>query len=312
VNPTAVSILSETETDNALLLRIASKDHAAFTVLFRRHERRLFSLAWRITNDQGLAEQAIQEAMLIVWSRSSHYLVNNVGAWLCRIVIQNSCMLSKQRHHRRRFLVQEHRGNPLAFEREPITAVVAQETKEAVSAAVKELDPDEQRLISLYFDADLSQTEISAIEGVSQRSISKRLERILTALRQKLAGTEFGALAVGLEPTKILRGIAELGIKPPNGLSARILASVFAKPSLFCEAQFSKNLARNLAANSKSVFALIAVAATACMIAYGTQRVATPALALMPRLRLLSKLRRNQMHDSSEHGDSIIRKYHAA
>jgi len=47
--------------DDRFAARVAARDHAAFELLMRQHNGRLFCVAWAILKDDGDAEDAVQE-----------------------------------------------------------------------------------------------------------------------------------------------------------------------------------------------------------------------------------------------------------
>src|SRR5213594_1479401 len=71
-------------TDGDLLDRIATRDAAAFEVLYRRYARPVFGLALRMLGDRGRAEDAVQETFASVWRAARSYKPERGpgGPWL--------------------------------------------------------------------------------------------------------------------------------------------------------------------------------------------------------------------------------------
>src|SRR5262245_31652155 len=59
--------------DIELLACIARADTVAFAEFYDRHSTLLYSLALRILNDEHEAEEALQEAALLIWERAPLY-----------------------------------------------------------------------------------------------------------------------------------------------------------------------------------------------------------------------------------------------
>lgn len=57
--------------DAALLTRLAARDATAFTALYDRHVPWAFALAFRLLDDAGAAESAVEAAFLSLWHRAS-------------------------------------------------------------------------------------------------------------------------------------------------------------------------------------------------------------------------------------------------
>src|SRR6187399_1579477 len=60
-------------TDEDLLLAAAQGDQEAIGRLYDRHQGTMYGLAMRITNDAGLAQDVVQEAMLGVWRNAARF-----------------------------------------------------------------------------------------------------------------------------------------------------------------------------------------------------------------------------------------------
>src|SRR5262245_14412649 len=75
-------------TDEDLLLAAARGDQEAIGRLYDRHQGTMYGLAMRITNDAGLAQDVVQEAMLGVWRNASRFDASRAKArtWMLALV----------------------------------------------------------------------------------------------------------------------------------------------------------------------------------------------------------------------------------
>lgn len=71
----------------ALIVQIASGDHAAFTEFYRHTSRRVFGTVRRILLDPALSEEVAQEVFIDVWQHASKYqpAIGSPAAWLMTI-----------------------------------------------------------------------------------------------------------------------------------------------------------------------------------------------------------------------------------
>ncbi len=87
--------------DLALTRRIVGGERAAFEVLMRRYNRRLFRLARATLRDAAEAEDALQEAYLAAYRCFGQFRGESaLGTWLSRLVL-NECLARLRRHARR-------------------------------------------------------------------------------------------------------------------------------------------------------------------------------------------------------------------
>src|SRR4029079_19072052 len=88
--------------DDALAARVAKKDHAAFEVLMRRYNSRLFRVARAILRDDSDAEDALQDAYLDAYRQMGSFRGDAaLATWLTRIVVNQSLMRLRQQRRDR-------------------------------------------------------------------------------------------------------------------------------------------------------------------------------------------------------------------
>jgi len=95
----------EARDDCALLRAIAgSRDHDAYTELYKRYETRAFNLAIRVLHNSALAQEAVQDAMLSIWRTTESSLPSGSAKdWIMRIVMNKSInVASSHRQLRKR------------------------------------------------------------------------------------------------------------------------------------------------------------------------------------------------------------------
>src|ERR1044072_7358700 len=93
------------DADPALARRIAAGDRAAFEMLMRRHNRRLFRLARATLRNDAEAEDALQEAYLAAYRAIGGLRgAASLATWLSRLV-HNECLGRLRRQARRHNVV---------------------------------------------------------------------------------------------------------------------------------------------------------------------------------------------------------------
>ena len=83
--------------DQELLALTASGDQGAFSLLVRRHQGRVFNLAYRFSRDRQDAEELAQEIFFRAWRQARTFKGQSMFAtWLYRLAV-NVCLNHRQR-----------------------------------------------------------------------------------------------------------------------------------------------------------------------------------------------------------------------
>jgi RNA polymerase sigma-70 factor (ECF subfamily) len=174
----------EIEGDRELLERFLGGDEAAFTALVRRHEDRIFALAYRVTGDRSDALDATQETFISVFrSASSFRGTSEVSTWIYRIGINASRDVLRRR---KRAPVPDSENE----------ALVAGEVRAAIDEAVAaRIDvaralqtlPDEYREAVVMADlGGVPYEEIASLTGVALGTVKSRISRGRRLLARRL------------------------------------------------------------------------------------------------------------------------------
>ena len=186
-----------TETDQALMARIADGDVRAFEAVYDRHKSRAYSLARAITGRAGGAEEATQDAFLALWRGASKFDPDraSLATWLLALVRYRS--IDSVRRGTARGLphilaegVAERVEDPERTDEQ----VLASDEHERARRLVAELPPEQREVIDLAYFAGYSQTEIAARVGVPLGTVKGRARLGLQRLRAA-AEREFGAVS---------------------------------------------------------------------------------------------------------------------
>lgn len=152
--------------------------------LYRTHHRDLVRLATLLLDDQGAAEEVVQDAFVAV-SRRSH-LVDDLdarAAYLRSAVLNNARSLLRKRAVRRRHLARAARpaDAPAADQ-----AVLLDDDCRRVLDALRRLSVRQREVLVLRYWAELSEAEIADSLGISPGSVKTHAHRGLAALADLL------------------------------------------------------------------------------------------------------------------------------
>ena len=171
--------------EDELVRRAQSGDLDAFEALVRAHEKTVYTLALRMTNQPQDAEDMAQEAFLKVWRALPDYRwESRFSVWLYRIV-SNVCLDWLRRQAKRPTVslsVEDDEGEEAERElpdgrQSPERLLEQKLTREAVQKGLAAL-PEEQRQILLLREIKgLSYEEIGEILSLEPGTVKSRIFR---------------------------------------------------------------------------------------------------------------------------------------
>lgn len=178
--------------DAVLIAAIAAGDQRAFRTLFARHGERVFRYAWRLTRDEGKAEEVTNDVMLEVWRAAARFEGRSLATtWLLGIT-RNLAFNSMRR--------KQHDTVDLAAVAEPADESAKAESaasardgarlREALRGALARLSPEHRDVVELTFFHDCAYPEIAEIVGCPVGTVKtrmfhakKQLQRLLREMR---------------------------------------------------------------------------------------------------------------------------------
>ena len=171
-----------------MLARVANGELAALEELYDRYKTMAYSIAYRITNDVGLAEDLVQDAFMGAWQNAARYIEGrgSVKIWLLSIV-----------HHRAIDAIRRRRPTTQLPEREAVpppaftlpdvwAEVEAGLDAETVRGALAMLSDVQCEAIELAYFGGLTQQEIATRTGTPLGTIKSRIRLGLLAMRSML------------------------------------------------------------------------------------------------------------------------------
>ena len=175
----------ESSTDEALLAMFNDGDKGALEALLIRREKWLWNLARKSIRDVSLAQEALQEALVLIWKNANTFRGESlVTSWMYQIV-SRACIdtLRKEQirtHTSLNELEQfEDIGGTSSFESALVDGL-------AVHAALLEIEPEHKEVITLLDLEGLSVQEASQALGIPVGTIKSRAARGRESLKQVL------------------------------------------------------------------------------------------------------------------------------
>jgi RNA polymerase sigma-70 factor (ECF subfamily) len=169
------------ESDSDLLKRFENGEKEAFTELIIRHQKSIYSLAYRLIGDENDASDIAQKVFINAYSSiSSFRRKSEFKTWLFRITI-NLCKNYFRSNPEKREVQLE--GLPLSHSETPLTRLLEEERKMRLKAMLNCL-PEKQKLtIILRIYQDLSYREIARVINCAEGTVKANIFHALNKLR---------------------------------------------------------------------------------------------------------------------------------
>ena len=179
--------------DREMIERIGRGDQSAFSALYDRLSRPLYSLALRMLGDAGDAQDALQDVFLQIWSRAATYNPEQSTVFSWTVLLTRSRVIDRLRARKRRLrIVDSATGDEDADVADASTMESAADTADRndeaarVRSVLNNLPSEQREAIELAFFGHLTHHEIAARLGEPLGTIKARIRRGLLKLRERL------------------------------------------------------------------------------------------------------------------------------
>ncbi len=182
---------TDLQDDESLIRLIIDGQSAALGVLYDRYGRLVFSLAFQVTNDAGVAEEITQEVFLQVWNKAATYQATQgkVTTWITSVARPRAIDSLRRRGARPE-------GHQADFEdsneRELVDPKGVEDQVEflqqssAVRRAMAQLPPEQQKALALAYFKGMTHQEIADLTGEPLGTVKTRIRLAMLKLKQIL------------------------------------------------------------------------------------------------------------------------------
>jgi RNA polymerase sigma-70 factor, ECF subfamily len=188
--------LAEPADDKALVARVLAGDGAAFELVMRRHNRRLYRIARSVLRDDAEAEDVLQEAYLSAFRAMSAWRgESSLATWLSRLVL-NEALGRRRRQKRRDNIVpitaldgfeEEHEAMDDVDTETPDRALGRSQLRGLLERRLDALPEAFRTVFMLRGVEELSVEETAQCLGIPEATVRSRHFRARSLLRESLA-----------------------------------------------------------------------------------------------------------------------------
>jgi len=182
------------DSDEALMARYARGEPAAFALLYRRHELRVWHYLERNVGNRSLAEDLLQEVWFAVAREAPGYRPTaRFTTWLFTIAHHRVIDAIRARREHLSLESMGYEAAPViqylssGTAAGPLAEAVAREQASALARALSELPSEQRDAFLLQMEGAFSIEEIAAITGSSFETTKSRLRYARSKLRELLS-----------------------------------------------------------------------------------------------------------------------------
>ncbi len=173
--------------DGQLLQAVARGDQDALLTLHRRYVNLVYSMAWRVLQDVGLAEEVTQDIFLKLWNKGHQYDPGRgrFSSWLLSITKFAAIdrLRREGRQPRQAEIATGDQDETAALERLLPTDHAAWERGQHLRLLLAQLPPEQRQMIELAYFGGLSHAELADQLGLPLGTVKGRLRLGLEKLR---------------------------------------------------------------------------------------------------------------------------------
>jgi RNA polymerase sigma-70 factor, ECF subfamily len=179
--------------DLALVERARAGDRDAYEQLAHASADRLYAVAYQITRDADLADDAVQGALVAMWrDLPSLRDASRFEGWTYRLVSNASL---QELRRRRRATVRELRPDEGLAGIDDVATDVAR--RDQLDRALARLTPEHRTILVLRHMTGLSIDELADVLAIPRGTVASRLHHAMRTLRAAVEAGERPAMAGG-------------------------------------------------------------------------------------------------------------------
>ena len=171
--------------DENLMSLVGQGDAEAFTILYDRHGRAAFSLAYRIMGERQAAEDLVQDAFLKLWRSPTSYRPErgSVRTWLLSIVRNRSIDQLRSHTSRRRTQDRIEASAPRSQPNEAFAETWRNSQRDQVRDALNTLPSAQLKVLELVYFSGYTHVQASKLLDVPLGTMKGRMRLGLKKMR---------------------------------------------------------------------------------------------------------------------------------
>lgn len=154
-----------------------------FAEIFREHEQRLYTLAFRLTKSDQYAKDIIQEVFMKLWEKRDHIpVIHNMEAWLYRLTENKTIDFLRKAAADSR-LKEAIWNNLQQIINDAEAWIAVKEYNQIIQKAINQLPPQRKLIYQLHKEEGLNYQQIADELHLSKHTVKNQLFSAIQSLR---------------------------------------------------------------------------------------------------------------------------------
>ena len=175
--------------DSEIIQRVLQGDHQSYAEIVKRYQNFVFSITLRYTDNREDAEEIAQDVFVKAYRSLSDFRgASKFSTWLYTIVT-TSCITFLRKKKLDTHSLDNERVFELADSQDSGFRANQVEQKSRIAMvndAIKLLNPDDAKMITLFYKGEQTLEEIGQIMGIEPNAAKVRLHRARQRLKEKM------------------------------------------------------------------------------------------------------------------------------
>ncbi|MBS1602369.1 MAG: RNA polymerase sigma-70 factor [Bacteroidetes bacterium] len=184
------------DNEKDLLKQIADGSEVAFRQLFDACHQQLFTYVYKVTRSRELADDAVQDIFLKIWSmRQKLPAIENIQAYLRRMA--HNLALKGFQAVAREGLIEHQLARQQSPQQAADDGLLSREVQRQINQLIDQLTPSQRKVFLLSREEGLKQQEIADRLGLNLVTVKRHMVDALKVIREGLS-QHYGTQAVVL------------------------------------------------------------------------------------------------------------------
>lgn len=170
--------------DTSILMGVAEGDEVAFKVLFDTYRPNIYTTALRVTNNEWMAEDIVQDTFVKVWiHRQQIPAIANFETWLYVLSKNIALDIIKKKAHYKTYSQEEAKNALLRVYPEADYLTQDKDFKRLLDEAIERLPAKQKETYRLIREQYLKREEAAEILQVSPETVKSNLDQAMKSIR---------------------------------------------------------------------------------------------------------------------------------